>query len=318
MFEKAVPLTLNSELKEIFSQWLLYLKAGRAMSTHTLEAYQSDFLQFVNFNQSHFSQTINLDLLLKLTRSELRAWLSDRHRQAYHMRSTARALSAVKSFFRFLQTQKILNDHSIFEIHPPKRTRTLPRPLSVDQALDLVNNIDQISDNAWIGLRDKALFMLIYSAGLRISEALSLNIQDSKSEDYLTIKGKGNKFRKVPFLANIKEQIQLYLEKMPFAAEPTMPLFMGMKGKRLQRAIAEKQMRHYRSLAQLPDSATPHALRHSCASHLMSATGDLRAIQELLGHASLSTTQIYTEIDKDYLMKAYQAAHPRSKKGNSL
>lgn len=318
MFLKAVSLHLDSELKEIFSQWLLYLKAGRAMSLHTLEAYQSDFVQFINFNQSHFSKNIDLSTLLKLTRSELRAWLSDRHRQSYHMRSTARALSAIKSFFRFLQTQKKLNDHSIFEMQSPKRARTLPRPLSVDQAIDLVNNIDQISDNAWIGLRDKALFMLIYSAGLRISEALSLNIQDSKSVDYLVIKGKGGKFRKVPFLTNVKEQIQLYLEKMPFAVEPTMPLFIGMKGKRLQRAIAEKQMRHYRSLVQLPDTATPHALRHSCASHLMNATGDLRAIQELLGHASLSTTQIYTEVDKDYLMKAYQAAHPRSKKGDSL
>lgn len=283
------------------------------MSLHTLDAYESDFLQFITFYQTHFSKNISLQLITQLTRSELRSWLAGRHLQSYHMRSTARALSSVKSFFRFLQKQKIMDDHPIFEMQPPKRGRTLPRPLSIDQALDLVGNIDQISDSVWIGLRDKALFMLIYSAGLRISEALSLSIQDCYNDDYLTIKGKGGKFRKVPFLSNVKQQIQLYLEKMPFGAEKTSPLFVGMRGKRLQRAIAEKQMRHYRSLVGLPNSVTPHALRHSCASHLMNATGDLRAIQELLGHASLSTTQIYTEVDKDYLMKAYGAAHPRAK-----
>jgi integrase/recombinase XerC len=304
---------LDSKLKEIFSSWLLYLKAGRAMSLHTLDAYESDFVQFVTFYQTHLSKNINLEILTKLTRSELRSWLSNRHLQSYHMRSTARAMSSLKSFFRFLQKQKIIDDHPIFEMQPPKRKRTLPRPLSVDQALDLVNSIDQISDSVWIGLRDKALFMLIYSAGLRISEALSLNIQDCHGGDYLTIKGKGGKFRKVPFLENVKQQIQIYLEKMPFGEEKTSPLFVGMRGKRLQRAVAEKQMRQYRHLSGLPDSATPHALRHSCASHLMNATGDLRAIQELLGHASLSTTQIYTEVDKDYLMKAYESAHPRAK-----
>jgi integrase/recombinase XerC len=307
---------LDSHLKEIFSSWLLYLKAGRAMSSNTLDAYRSDFLQFITFYQEHFAKSISLQIIISLTRSELRSWLSSRHLQSYHMRSTARALSSVKSFFHFLQKQKIMIDHPIFEMQPPKRQRTLPRPLSIDQALDLVDNINQISDNVWIGLRDKALFMLIYSAGLRISEALSLSVQDCQNGDYLTIKGKGGKFRKVPFLENVKQQIQEYLEKMPFATEKASPLFVGLRGKRLQRAIAEKQMRNYRHLAGLPDSATPHALRHSCASHLMSATGDLRAIQELLGHASLSTTQIYTEVDRDYLMKAYQAAHPREKKGD--
>ncbi len=300
-------------LENTFQEWLLYLKAGRALSPHTLDAYRTDLLQFFTFQRTYLGQEITLKTLIDLKRTDIRAWLADRHLKKYNMRSTARSLSSIKNFFRYLQKQKVIEDHLILDISPPKRSKTLPRPLSVDQALDFIENISQISDLKWVGERDKALFMLIYSAGLRISEALSLDVDMMKSQDFLVIHGKRNKFRKVPFLENVKKKIELYLQCVPFPMQPDSPLFVGVQGKRLRRSIAEAQMRQYRHLVQLPDSATPHALRHSCASHLMAATGNLRSIQELLGHASLSTTQIYTEIDKDYLMNAYQEAHPRAR-----
>jgi integrase/recombinase XerC len=308
-----MPLMLEEQLKNTFQQWLLYLKSGKALSSHTLDAYQTDLLQFFTFLKNHLGEEITLKVFTSLKRTEVRSWLADRHHKEYNMRSTARSLSSIKNFFRYLQKQKIIEDHLIFDIKPPKRTKTLPRPLSVDQALDLVANINQVSDQKWVGERDKALFMLIYSAGLRISEALSLDVEIMKSDDFLVIRGKGSKFRKVPFLDNVKKQIKFYLQNIPFTVQSNSPLFIGVQGKRLRRSIAEAQMRKYRHLVQLPDSATPHSLRHSCASHLMAATGDLRSIQELLGHASLSTTQIYTEIDKDYLMHAYHVAHPRAR-----
>ncbi|MCX7338799.1 MAG: tyrosine recombinase XerC [Alphaproteobacteria bacterium] len=295
--------------------WLLYLRSGCLSSGHTLAAYQQDIRQFLLFFTNYLGEELTVARATSLTLQDIRAWLADRQYQSYNRRSTARSLSAVKNFYHYLQKQKILEDHPIFGVKPPRLQKTLPRPLSVDQALDLVDTIGCISKTPWIGQRDKSLFMLIYSAGLRISEALSLNCCDVRAEEYLTIEGKGGKFRKVPFLSVVKTQLFAYLEIMPFdQTTKTAPLFCGARGKRLSSTVAEVQMRRYRNLMGLPESATPHALRHSCASHLMGASGDLRSIQELLGHVSLSTTQIYTDINQDYLMKSYQSSHPRSGK----
>lgn len=295
----------------LYQQWLLYLKSGQAVSSHTLAAYQQDWQQFATFFQNHLGQPLTLEILKSLTITDLRAWLADRHHQNFHNRSTARSLSGVKSFFTYLQQENLLENHPLLALKSPRLKKTLPRPLSVQQIMDLLDHIHQVSDKAWVGQRDRSLFMLLYSAGLRISEALGLNYKDLSSGDYLIIHGKGEKFRKVPYLEKVKNELQQYCQLCPFAFTEETPLFLGVKGKRLATGIADQQMRTYRHLVGLPEWATPHALRHSCATHLMESSSDLRGIQELLGHASLSTTQIYTDINQDYLMKAYKNARPR-------
>ena len=299
------------DLPSLYQQWLLNLKSGQAASRHTLTAYQQDWQQFSMFFQNHLGGPLTLEMLKGLKITDLRAWLADRHHQNFHNRSTARSLSGVKSFFTYLQQENLLETHPLLTLKSPRLKKTLPRPLSIPQVMDLLDHIHQMSDKDWVGQRDKALFTLLYSAGLRISEALGLHYKDMNSNDYLVIRGKGEKYRKVPFLEKAKKELLHYCHLCPFAFTEETPLFLGVKGKRLTTGIADQQMRSYRHLVGLPDWATPHALRHSCATHLMESSSDLRGIQELLGHASLSTTQVYTDINQDYLMKAYKNAHPR-------
>lgn len=302
-----------NELNSVCQQWVAYLKGGKGLSAHTLKAYQQDWNQFIFFFQNYLGNSPSFKILKSLKPSDLRAWLADRHKEGLQSRSTARSVSSIKNFFYYLRQQNLIEHHSIFDLKPPKLKKTLPRPLSVEQIDVLLNEIHQVSCEPWVGQRDRSLFMLIYSGGLRISEALSLRYQDTKSMDYLTILGKGQKFRKVPFLERVKNELEKYCNLCPYSFEDSTFLFYGLKGRRLSSVAAEYQMRRYRKLMGLPDWVTPHALRHSCATHLMENSGNLRAIQELLGHASLSTTQIYTDINQDYLFKEYSKAHPRSK-----
>jgi integrase/recombinase XerC len=307
-------------MQELLKKWRTYLVSAQGVSSHTLVAYQTDVDDFLSFLTVHLGCALDVDCIKKLSASDIRAWLAKRHNNNLQRRSIARGFSAVKNFIRFIQLEHELDDHIIFSMPSPKVQKTLPRPLSVSEALDLVSRIDCVSKENWVGQRDKALFMLIYSAGLRISEALSLNLQQFlDAQDFLVIQGKRGKYRSVPILEAVRKQVQVYLDALGVrtqAPEPDHPLFLGQRGKRLHAAVAEMQMRRYRHWVGLPDSATPHALRHSCATHLMAATGDLRGIQELLGHQSLSTTQIYTHVNQDYLLNAYENAHPRSgKKG---
>ena len=199
-------------------------------------------------------------------------------------------------------------------IRAPRVKVGLPRPLSVIQAKSLVDDIEDMNDEPWIGARNRALFTLIYSCGLRLGEALSLSRKQAPLEtDTLLIQGKGKRERMVPILPIMNQTLQEYLRLCPYVMGPDGPLFLGAKGGRLHAGIAQKTMRDYRRAIGLPETATPHSLRHSCATHLMNASGDLRGIQELLGHASLSTTQVYTDVDTARLMKVYQSAHPRAK-----
>ena len=309
-------------MQDFLKGWRTHLTSARGVSRHTLVAYEIDLADFFTFQTEYLGQKLTFDLLQNLKPAHIRAWLAKRNNANLHRRSIARGFSAVKNFFRFLQMEHGLEDHVIFSMTPPKVHKTLPRPLSETQALELVKSIDCISKEAWVGERDKALFMLIYSAGLRISEALSVTVgQFLDAKDFLTIQGKRGKYRSIPLLEPVQEQIHAYLKTLgvnPKQVDPDTHLFLGHRGKVLNAAVAERQMRQYRYWVGLPDSATPHALRHSCATHLMSQTGDLRAIQELLGHESLSTTQIYTQINQDYLIKTYAKAHPRSKKKEGL
>lgn len=300
---------MDTSFKIIFQQWLNSLY-GRH-SEHTVKAYSKDVTQFLEFLQQHLAETVTTAVLNTLTVPNIRSWLSYR-KANYQVKSTGRAFSSVKMFFIFLQKHQHIYKSPFDVMRPPKMLKTLPRPLSQEQIFDMLENIPQLSDQPWIGLRDKAFFMLVYSAGLRINEALQLN-QGCLLSQAILIKGKSGKQRFVPFMTTIRTALNNYLHLCPYAKGNNFPLFYGAKGGRFCATMAERQLQRYRAMANLPESATPHALRHSCATHLIESSDDLRAVQELLGHASLSTTQIYTQIDRKKILSTYLESHPRSK-----
>ena len=294
--------------------WTRWLQDVRKMSPHTVAAYEGDLQQFLAFQRDHQGKSLSIEDLTKLNIRDFRAWLAYRSGEGYEHRSTARALSVIRSFFRFLVKNGYSSNTALENIRSPRIKVGLPRPLSATQAKSLVDDIDLLSEEPWIGCRNRALFTLLYSAGLRLGEALSLTRNQAPLEsDTLLIQGKGKRERMVPVLPIVSQTLQEYIHLCPFVLAPDGPLFVGAKGGKLHPGIAQKSMRHYRRAIGLPETATPHALRHSCATHLMSASGDLRGIQELLGHASLSTTQVYTDVDTARLIKVYNNAHPRAK-----
>lgn len=299
----------------LLTQWIDWLQDARKMSPHTVAAYKGDIQQFLAFQNGHHGKVLSIEDLTHLTIRDFRAWLAYRSGQRYEHRSTARALSVIRSFFRFLTKHGHASNPALASIRSPRLKVGLPRPLTIDQAKSLIDDIDILEEEPWIGCRNRALFTLLYSSGLRLGEALSLTRKQAPLEsDTLLIRGKGKRERMVPVLPIISQTLQEYIRLCPYVLAPDGPLFIGAKGGKLNPAIAQKSMRTYRRAIGLPETATPHALRHSCATHLMSASGDLRGIQELLGHASLSTTQVYTDVDTARLMKVYENAHPRAKK----
>jgi integrase/recombinase XerC len=301
-------------VQDLKEKWIDWLQDARKMSPHTVAAYESDLLQFLSFQGNHVGNDLSLAELTTLTVRDFRAWLSFRAGEGYEHRSTARALSVVRNFFRFLTKNDYPPNTALESIRSPRIKVGLPRPLSIVQATSLVNDIDLQREEAWVGCRDRALFTLLYSCGLRLGEALSLRRKQAPLDsDTLIIQGKGKRERIVPVLPIISKTLEDYIRSCPYVLAPDGPLFVGSKGGPLHPGIAQKSMRIYRRAVGLPETATPHALRHSCATHLMNASGDLRGIQELLGHASLSTTQVYTDVDTARLMKVYQNAHPRAK-----
>lgn len=294
----------------ILNAWMESL-AGR-YSPHTIKAYAHDVSSFLLFLSHHLGQEILMHNLNSLGVSDVRAWLSSR-KLDYQARSTVRAFSALKMFFAYLVRQQYM-ERSVFDtMRPPKMPSFLPKALSVDQAIHIVNNINDLSNCSWVGKRDQALFMLLYSVGLRISEALSLN-QGVLKRDQLRVLGKGQKERLTPLIPQVRDCLLNYLALCPFPKGDHHALFYGVRGGRLVARIAQRQIQHYRELTQLPDTATPHAMRHSCATHLIENSDDIRAVQELLGHSSLSTTQIYTQIDQKKMMNSYYKAHPQARK----
>jgi integrase/recombinase XerC len=297
---------LQSHLKG-FYQKLVY---ERRASWHTVHAYFSDLKHFVHFMAEYKGEQLALKHFEALTPMDIRAFLADRVRKNSVKRTNARLLSALKSFVKYLRMQG-LHVSSVFEvISTPRLDKRLPRPLSESQSLSLMDR----SPETWIGLRNQALFMLLYGCGLRISEALNLNEEDWNSSSLL-IHGKGGKQRRVPLLALVVEKVEHYRQASPFPHSPQAPLFRGFRGGRLHSAVAERAMGDLRLELGLPSTATPHALRHSFATHLLEGGGDLRHIQELLGHASLSSTQIYTGVTQDAIYEAYRNAHPSMKQG---
>jgi integrase/recombinase XerC len=298
------------DLAKSVLEWQVWLKSEKNLSAHTFRAYNSDIGQFLSFLSQHHEEAISLSHLSDTTLTDFRSWLSRKSMDGLSAASRARSLSGVKNFLTYLDKQGILHNAAIRIVRTPKLPHKLPRPLEIPQAFRLVDNK---GEESWVDLRNQALFTLLYGCGLRINEALALNISDLPREGFLRVMGKGRKEREVPVLAIVESVLGKYLEKYPLSRLPENPLFVGEKGKRLNQGIAQKALRDVRGSLRLPETATPHALRHSFATHLLQNGLNLREIQELLGHASLSTTQRYTEVNAEELIKIYQQAHPRSR-----
>lgn len=294
-----------ADLYAIIKQWQDWLRFEKNLSPHTFRAYNADIGQFLNFLRDHFEEDISLNMLSNISLTDFRSWLSRKSMDGLSSASRARSLSGVKNFLTWLDKNGHMHNASIGLVRSPKIPHKLPRPMEQSQAFRLL--FDSPCDD-WVTLRDRALFTLLYACGLRINEALSLNISDLPRDGYLIVMGKGRKERQVPTLPIVEKKLSLYRAQCPFAETPDRPLFMGERGKRLNQGIAQKSMRDMRVALNLPDTATPHALRHSFATHLLENGANLREIQELLGHASLSTTQRYTEINAEELMRIYKAA----------
>jgi integrase/recombinase XerC len=296
-------------------RWLEHLSAERRMSGKTCEAYERDAHQFLRFLCAHFGKRVALARLAKLAPQDVRAFMAARRADGIASRSLMRSLAGVRSFARFLERQGKGKVGAIAAVRAPKVPRTLPKPLAISAA-KRVSDVDLRAGEErepWILARDAAVLALLYGSGLRISEALGLRRVDvSAPLDVLVVTGKGNKDRMVPVLPQVLGLITQYIALCPYDLPTDGVLFVGAKGGPLSPRIVQLVMARLRGALALPDSATPHALRHSFATHLLARGGDLRAIQELLGHASLSTTQIYTGVDSERLIEVYRSAHPRA------
>ena len=300
--------------------WRDWLKSERRLSAHTLTAYEHDVATFLGFMTTYLGKPPSLDALARLKPAEFRAWLAERANEGMARTSTARAFSSIRSFFRFLDKRGLAHNASIGAIKTPKLPRSVPKALSERDMDDLLDAPSEQEREPWLDLRDAAVLLLLYGAGLRIGEALSLDKGTVEGllkagQDTLSVTGKGNKTRLVPLLPQALDALKAYRDACPWLAarKPDEAFFVGARGGALDPAIVQKRVREIRRGLGLADSVTPHALRHSFATHLLGAGGDLRTIQELLGHASLSTTQRYTDVDSARLSQVYRAAHPRAK-----
>jgi integrase/recombinase XerC len=299
------------------TRWLGYLGAERRMSAKTLEAYERDVRQFLIFMADHLGVQPRLGELARLSPQDVRAFMASRRANGVSSRSLMRALAGARSFARFLERNGKGKVGALSAVRAPKIAKTLPKPLHINAAKQVTNADIRAGEERepWILARDAAVLALLYGSGLRISEALGLKRGDIPAPgrgDTLRITGKGNKQRIVPVLVQVSQSIADYISICPYDLPADGPLFVGARGKALSPRIVQLVMERLRGALSLPDTATPHALRHSFATHLLARGGDLRAIQELLGHASLSTTQIYTEVDTDRLLEVYRNTHPRA------
>lgn len=294
-------------LTPLTGQWLTALKNERQASPHTISNYRRDVETFIRFMTEHKGEQATDKTLLEASLSELRSWLAHLTQRGLDAASRARATSALRSFMKWAGRETGRHNAAITLLRTPKHKAPLPKAISRIEADELLN----VETTQWSEKRDQALFTLLYGAGLRIAEALSLNVADARS-DVIVITGKGNKQRQVPLLPAVRDVLTAWIAQRTDASDDA-PLFIGVRGDRLNPGIAQKQLRHLRARLGLPEHTTPHALRHSFATQLLGGGADLRVIQELLGHASLSTTQRYTDVDTEQLMAIHAKAHPRSK-----
>lgn len=303
---------ISSGLRDAVQRWLAELSAVGGRATKTIDAYRSDVLGFLEFLQGHLGDAFGTGALAHLTTRDMRAWMAHERGRGVSARSLARSLSAVKNFIGWMAERKGFDPTSVLMIRTPRFQSKLPRPLEVTAAKAMIDTVELQSTTEWVARRDAAVVTLLYGCGLRISEALSLTGGALPLGDTIRIVGKGGKERVVPVIPAARRTVDAYIAACPFEIEKDAPLFRGVRGGALNPRLIQKVMEKSRAQLGLPATATPHAMRHSFATHLLNAGGDLRSIQELLGHASLSTTQAYTAVDAARLMDVYKAAHPRA------
>jgi integrase/recombinase XerC len=309
--DKSTPLMMAEAARQ---EWLGWLAAERRAALLTVETYARDIAGFLGFLTGHLGAEPSLNDLAGLTVADFRAWMAAEAAEDHGNATRAKKLSAVRSFLRYVEREKGIANAAIGLVATPRARKPLPRALTVADAKLITSDIGEISDAAAIQARDTALFTLLYGCGLRISEALGLSRGEAPlpgSDAPLRVLGKGGKMRIVPVLAIAREVMARWVA-LHWQPEPEAPLFLGARGKRMQPAIAQLALQNFRRLNGLPEHATPHALRHSFATHLLAQGADLRAIQELLGHASLSTTQRYTAVDTAQLMDVWRRSHPKA------
>jgi integrase/recombinase XerC len=306
-----------ADLARAAQAWMAYLESEKRVAAHTLDAYRRDLCQFLTFLAGHFGEAPSLKLFSDLAAADLRAFLAARRNRGTCSRSLLRQLSGLRSFARYLERNGLGKIANFNMIRSPKVGRSLPKALTARMACEMVAPEARAGDArpGWILARDAAVLGLLYGAGLRISEALAITRVEAPIGrlDVVTVTGKGGKKRSVPVIAAVQKGIEAYIDLCPFVLRAEGPLFVGAKGGPLSPRIIQLVVENLRGALGLPQNATPHALRHSFATHLLGRGGDLRTIQELLGHASLSTTQIYTAVDSARLLEAYRAAHPRAR-----
>ncbi|WP_112312165.1 tyrosine recombinase XerC [Pseudogemmobacter bohemicus] len=301
-------------MRAALSDWLATLSALKNASNHTIGAYRHDVVNWMGFLAAHHGEPAGPAAIAAMSQTDLRAWMAHERARGLSARSLARALSSVRSFARWLtERQEGIGEATvILSARGPKYRRRLPRPLSESHAREMIDTVALQAREDWQQARDVAVVTLLYGCGLRISEALSLTGADQPLPDMLRITGKGGKTRLVPVLPAARAAVSEYIRLCPWQVTPDTPLFRGARGGALNPRLIQKAMEQARLQLGLPATATPHAMRHSFATHLLSAGGDLRSIQELLGHASLSTTEAYTAVDAARLMEVYASAHPRA------
>jgi integrase/recombinase XerC len=304
--------TCAPDLAAQIKSWLTYLRAEKNLSPHSIRAYTGDISQFIQFLAKHNGRAPSISDLSDVDLRAFRAWMSRMTMNGVASSSRARSLSGLKNFMKWLDKQGVMHNAAISTVRTPKQPHKLPRPLFEKQAMTVINYDAASITDEWVSMRNRALFTLLYGCGLRINEALSLDLRDMPRDGFIRVMGKGRKERQVPVLKIVETMLNQYRKLCPFPETADRPLFMGEKGKRMRQQIAQKAMREIRIELGLPENATPHALRHSFATHLLQNGANLREIQELLGHASLSTTQRYTEVDSKELLRIYNAAHPRA------
>ena len=307
--KKEITYKAETEVLAHINGWLSWLSGIRNYSPHTLDGYARDLSYFFDFWHKQLKHLPDTNDLQQIDIKDYRAFLSHLKQRHLAKTSVARKLSTLKSFFKWLNRFHIIDNTSISIISSPKKDKVLPKALDIEQTFRLLDKASELAGEKWQGLRDVAILTILYGCGLRISEALSLNVGNINHNDFLKIRGKGNKERIVPVFPAVKDKIDAYLAACPYTLKQGEPLFLGTRGERLSPRIIQRNLEKMRLMLGLPDNLTPHALRHSFATHLLAEGTNLRSIQELLGHASLSTTQRYTDVEIEHLKKEYQKAH---------
>ncbi|XVN42962.1 MAG: tyrosine-type recombinase/integrase [Candidatus Rickettsia vulgarisii] len=305
--------TKTIEILELIDKWRQYLRLQKNCSEHTIISYNNDLINFIDFISQYNSEIVSINSLKQVDIRIIRSWLAKRQQDNYIAVSNSRGLSAIKNFYKYLEKIHDISCHAVFSVKNPKKAKILPKALSQEDSKISIDHIDDFAELEWVELRNKALLVLIYATGLRISEALAINKMHLHNTEFIRIVGKGNKERLIPWVPDARELILKYLSKLPYNLDDREPIFRGKMGKKLQAPVFNRELIKLRRFYGLPEHLSAHSFRHSFATHLLENGAEMRSIQELLGHKSLSTTQRYTKISLKHLETVYNNTHPMSK-----